>query len=139
MTTSAIPARARLLIVYNADGGLLNALKDALWKIASPATYPCSLCAITYGAVSMHPEWKRFLAELPFDVAFHHRDDFAAAYPGHGIALPAIAIAFGDAAPELLVSKTVLDQTGDTMELMEVVEQALALVDLLRPQLRIVA
>lgn len=139
MTTSLHPARARLLIVYNADGGVLNALRDALWKITSPATYPCSLCAITYGAVSMHPEWKRFLAELPFDVAFHHRDDFAAAYPDHGIALPAIAIDHGDARPEVLVSKAVLDQTGDTMELMEVVEEALALVDLLRPQLRIVA
>jgi hypothetical protein len=139
MTTSHIPARPRLLLVYNADGGLLNALKDALWKITSPATYPCSLCAITYGAVSMHPKWKRFLESLPLEVVFHHRDDFAAAYPGHGIALPAIAIAFGDAAPEVLVSKAVLDQTGGTMELIETVEEALVSEHLRRPVLKIVA
>ncbi|BDW81681.1 hypothetical protein MACH24_11190 [Erythrobacter sp. Dej080120_24] len=139
MTTSVHPARARLLIVYNADGGVLNALRDALWKITSPATYPCSLCAITYGAVSMHPEWKRFLAELPFEVAFHHRDDFAAAYPDHGIALPTIAIALGGDEVRVLVSKDDLDQTQDTLQLMERVEDALAQWRDQPPRLKIVA
>lgn len=139
MTTSAHPARARLLIVYNADGGVLNALRDALWKITSPATYPCSLCAITYGAVSMHPEWKRFLESLPLEVAFHHRDDFAAAYPDHGIALPTIAIALGGDEVRVLVSKDELDQTQDTLQLMERVEDALAQWRDQPPRLKIVA
>ncbi|KEO87982.1 hypothetical protein EH30_00990 [Erythrobacter sp. JL475] len=139
MTTSLHPARARLLVVYNADGGVLNALRDALWKTTSPATYPCSLCAITYGAVSMHPEWKRFLAELPFEVAFHHRDDFAAAYPDHGIALPTIAIALGGDEVRVLVSKDDLDQTQDTLQLMERVEDALAEWRDQPPRLKIVA
>lgn len=133
-----MPTRSRLLIIYNADGGVISALKDAVWKLVSPETYPCSLCAITYGAVSMYPEWKRYLKGLPLDVVFHHKDDFAAAYPDHEIALPAIAIVHGDTAPRVLVSNEVLDQTQDTMQLMDRVEEALANYGNWSPQLKVV-
>lgn len=139
MTMPDMPTRPRLLIIYNADSGVISALRDALWKLVSPATYPCSLCAITYGAVSMYPEWKRYLKGLPVEVVFHHKDDFAAAFPGQDIALPAIAIVEGDAAPIVLVSNQVLDQTQDTMQLMDRVEEALARYGKLRPQLRAVS
>ena len=75
-----------LLLVYNADSGIINALMDAVHKQLSPETLPCSLCAITYGAVSMHVEWRRFLDSLPIEVAIRYKDDFEAAYPGHDIA-----------------------------------------------------
>ena len=71
----------RLLFVYNADGGLLPSLKDLFHKILSPATYPCSLCAVTYGATSMRPEWKEFVRGLPVPVEFLHRDEFLRDYP----------------------------------------------------------
>ena len=71
----------RLLFVYNADGGLLPGLKDMFHKILSPATYSCSLCAVTYGATSMRPEWKEFVRNLPVPVEFLHRDEFVRAYP----------------------------------------------------------
>ena len=48
----------RLIFVYNADGGRLAGLQDMFHKILSPATYSCSLCAVTYGATSMRPEWQ---------------------------------------------------------------------------------
>ena len=73
----------RLLFVYNADGGTLAGLKDMFHKILSPATYPCSLCAVTYGATSMRPEWKEFIQTLPVPVDFLHRDEFERAYPAH--------------------------------------------------------
>ena len=73
----------RLLFVYNADGGLLPGLMDAFHKILSPATYACSLCAITYGTTSMRPEWKDFIKSLPVSVEFLHRDEFVRAYPQH--------------------------------------------------------
>lgn len=80
----------RLLFVYNADGGLLPGLKDMFHKLLSPATYPCSLCAITYGAASMRPEWQQFIKSLPVPVEFLHRDEFGRAYPGEPqYALPA--------------------------------------------------
>ncbi|MBO2010712.1 hypothetical protein [Hymenobacter negativus] len=71
----------RLVFVYNADGGRLAGLKDMFHKILSPATYPCSLCAITYGATSMRPEWREFVQHLPVPVDFLHRDEFVRDYP----------------------------------------------------------
>ena len=66
----------RLLFVYNADGGRLAGLKDIFHKILSPATYSCSLCAITYGATAMQPKWRAFIKALPVPVEFLHRDEF---------------------------------------------------------------
>ncbi|MDB5268587.1 MAG: hypothetical protein JWP58_1627 [Hymenobacter sp.] len=71
----------RLVFVYNADGGRLAGLKDMFHKILSPGTYPCSLCAITYGATSMQPEWREFIRTLPVPVDFLHRDEFIRDYP----------------------------------------------------------
>lgn len=76
-----MPLPQRLLFVYNADGGLLPSLKDMFHKLLSPATYPCSLCAVTYGATSMRPEWKDFVRSLPVPVTFLHRDEFERDYP----------------------------------------------------------
>jgi hypothetical protein len=56
-----ISPQPRLILVYNADSGVLNMVKDAVWKVLQPSTYPCSLCALTYGWVSMHERWRRFL------------------------------------------------------------------------------
>ena len=67
--------------MYNADGGRLAGLKDMFHKILSPSTYPCSLCAVTYGATSMRPEWGAFIKTLPMPVEFLHRDEFIRDYP----------------------------------------------------------
>lgn len=80
-----------LVIVYNADEGLFAALKDAVHKLVRPATYPCDLCAITYGAVSMRREWRDWLKTQSFRSEFYHRQDFARAYPALAtLPLPAI-------------------------------------------------
>ncbi|HEX8329004.1 MAG TPA: hypothetical protein VF629_15820 [Hymenobacter sp.] len=71
----------RLLFVYNADAGLLPGLKDMFHKVLSPSTYPCSLCAVTYGATSMQPQWREFIKTLPVPVDFLHRDEFIRQYP----------------------------------------------------------
>ena len=71
----------RLIFVYNAGGGLFPGLKDLFHKILSPATYTCSLCAVTYGATSMRPEWQQFIKALPVPVNFLHRDEFERDYP----------------------------------------------------------
>ena len=117
---------ARLILVYNADSGLLNAVKDAVWKVVRPATYPCSLCALTYGWVSMHGRWRRFLGQLPQAKVFHHRDDFALAFPGLAIPLPAILLAEGEAPPQVLVSAAELDAMPDCDELIALVAARLA-------------
>ncbi|MCI1186247.1 hypothetical protein MON38_02360 [Hymenobacter sp. DH14] len=71
----------RLLFVYNADGGHLAGLQDLFHKILSPSTYPCSLCAITYGMTSMQPQWRKFIKALPMPVEFLHRNEFIRDYP----------------------------------------------------------
>jgi len=84
---------ARLLLVYNADAGIVAGLFDLAHKLVSPATYPCSLCGVTYGTLGMRAEWRDYLAELPLPVAFFHRPEFHAAYPALTAApLPLIAV-----------------------------------------------
>ena len=129
----------RLLIVYNADGGIFNALAHAVHKAVRPDTYPCSLCAITYGAVSMRREWREFLSGLTMERVFHHRDDFAVAYQGHAFPLPAILISYFGEAPHVLVSSEELDGIADVDELIDVVGEKLAIERLRGPKLQAVA
>lgn len=84
---------ATLLFVYNADSGLWNAALDTLHKIASPSTYACRLCAVSYGLLGMRKAWAETIRALPLPVRFLHRDEFEAAFPGSGQALPAILVA----------------------------------------------
>ena len=139
MATQTQPNSPRLLLVYNADGGIVNMVKDGIWKVVSPSTYPCSLCAITYGLVSMRYEWRRFLGSLPLGVVFHHKDDFAESYPEQDVALPAILLASNDETPRVLVSKQELDEIEDTTQLMARVEARLVDEHLREPILKVVA
>ena len=92
MTIAApLVAPDALIFVYNANAGLVAGLMDSVHKTLSPATYPCSLCAATYGALSMRPEWRRWLKAQRWQAVFHHRPDFRAAYPAFAdTPLPAI-------------------------------------------------
>ncbi len=116
---------AHLILVYNADSGVLNMVTDAVWKVVRPSTYPCSLCALTYGWVSMHGQWRRFLDGLPHAKVFHHKDDFAVAFPGVDVALPAVLLAQGDSAPRVLVSAEELDSLPDLAALIAAVDTRL--------------
>lgn len=114
-----------LLIVYNADGGPFAMLADALHKVVSPATYPCSLCAVTYGPVAMRGEWRAFLDRLPNAKRFYHRDDFAADFPGVALKLPAILTHRAGERPAVLVGATELDVVPDLPSLIDLVERRL--------------
>jgi hypothetical protein len=114
-----------LLFVYNAADGVFAAIGDAVHKAVSPETYPCSLCAITYGAVSMRPEWRAYLKSLPYPVRFHHCPDFCRAYPDLNVALPAILFAKGDAPPRVIVDAATLNQVRDLQELIAILNSSL--------------
>lgn len=111
----------RLILVYNADSGVLNALKDAVWKVARPSTYPCSLCALTYGWVAMHGRWRRFLDSLPHAKQFLHKDEFAQTFPGFAVPLPVILVAGRDMPPQVAVSAAELDALPDLESLIALV------------------
>jgi hypothetical protein len=65
-----------LILVYNADSGVFNLIKDALHKTISPSTYLCNLCSLTFGMIGMKDEWKSFIDKLNIPYTFLHRDEF---------------------------------------------------------------
>ncbi|MGB3471305.1 MAG: hypothetical protein WBA51_10830 [Erythrobacter sp.] len=128
---SSQPKQARLVLVYNADTGLIQALMHAVHKQVRPETYPCSLCALTYGAVSMRGDWKQFWQGLEPQVDFYHRDDFTRDFPELGtgglreVALPSILISEAGEEPRVLIAKSELDAMADVHTLMARVSTAL--------------
>lgn len=117
--------KPELIFVYNADSGLRSALFDAAHKLISPATYPCSLCAITYGAVAMRREWRDALATLALPQRFLHRDEFAREWPGLSVELPAILIHRDDGPPRLLIDRATLDRQRDVADLAATLRKAI--------------
>jgi len=79
----------KLIFVYNADGGVVNMVKDLIHKNLSPETYPCSLCAITYNNFGMIGEWRQFVDRLEREVEFLHRDELEKKYGINDVPLPA--------------------------------------------------
>ena len=61
-------------VVYSAWSRTLH------FKILSPKTYPCKLCAITYDHFGIKKEWGQFIKEMKADIKFLHRDDFLKTY-----------------------------------------------------------
>ena len=66
----------RIIFVYNANAGKGNAVLDSLHKIASPSTYNCNLCAITFGVFSEDDLWKTFRKNSDLNMQFYHKDEF---------------------------------------------------------------
>jgi hypothetical protein len=66
----------KLLFVYNADSGPVNAVLDGMHKVLSPSTYNCKLCQLTYGTFSENKVWKEFRENTPVDMRFLHKDEF---------------------------------------------------------------
>lgn len=115
----------RLLFVYNADSGPLRAVFDAIHKIVSPDTYSCSLCAITYGAMTMRAEWKEYVERLPYPAEFLHRDEFRLRWPEIEVALPAIMILRPGEPPRPLVRCEQMTGDQTVSELIALIDQAL--------------
>lgn len=70
----------KLIFVYNAEGGKLNALFDIAHKIIKPETYQCSLCALTHDAFSEKKAWSDFKASTKLEMEFLHKDEFEKQY-----------------------------------------------------------
>lgn len=88
MAIAHIDPPGRLIFIYNADGGIAQGIMDSIHKTLSPSTYPCSLCAITYGAFTMDRRWRGWLKALPVPSLFYHKDDS----PYGDIALPVVLV-----------------------------------------------
>jgi hypothetical protein len=120
---------AQLLFVYNGDAGFLARSLDYIHKVASPQTYACRLCALTYGPLGLRADWKNFLASLPLAVRFLHRDQFRRQHVGSSATpLPAVFLAGLGSEPQQLVAAEQLQQIDSLAELqamiVDVSEQA---------------
>lgn len=82
--------KTTLVFVYNADGGVFNALTDIAHKIFSPETYACNLCALTHTNFGMRGEWKQFIETLNLPVEFLHADELKTRYGIDDDALPVV-------------------------------------------------
>jgi hypothetical protein len=76
---------SKLIFVYNANSGKLNALLDSAHKITSPGTYECHLCVLTFGVFKENELWVRFRESLATNfpdlkLEFLHKDEFEKQY-----------------------------------------------------------
>ena len=85
-----VPAKPKIIFVYNADSGVFNLLSDIAHKMFSPQTYACNLCAITHSNFGMKKEWKQYLDSLENPLEFLHADEFTGKYKSEKVNLPAI-------------------------------------------------
>lgn len=70
----------KLIFVYNANAGKLNALLDSGHKIVSPSTYSCNICDLTHGIFTERKEWVRFRESVKTPLLFLHKDEFLKDY-----------------------------------------------------------
>lgn len=112
---------SKLIFVYNADAGYFNMVADIAHKIFSPATYPCSLCDLTYGVFKIRPEWDEFVKNSPLLFEFLHKDEFQQAYPDwKNTPLPVILRANTEPT-EILISDKELNSMSSVAALRELV------------------
>ncbi len=112
----------KLIFVYNAHSGILNTLGDLAHKIFRPSTYPCNLCAVTFGNFGMKMEWKKFVSSLDVDVEFFHKDEFKEKYKRDG-KFPSAYIKKNDL--QVFISQAEMNAVDNQHELMELVNDKL--------------
>ncbi|OUW17370.1 MAG: hypothetical protein CBD18_04900 [Opitutales bacterium TMED158] len=112
----------KLILVYNADEGLFNAVTDTIHKALSPSTYECSLCRFTYGMVGMRKSWGSYLSGLKAEKEFLHRREFHKKYPDVEAALPAIFTETADGA-QVIVSAEEINACENLEELISIVDE----------------
>ena len=109
----------KLIFVYNADSGKLNAWFDIAHKIIKPETYQCSLCALTHDTFSEKKAWQEFRERTNIEMEFLHRDEFEKQYK-MSFNYP-VVLRQTDALKEL-ISADELGQAKNVEELMQMVE-----------------
>lgn len=115
----------KLIFVYNADSGYLNVALDMAHKIFSPATYPCSLCDLTYGIFKIRPEWEDFIQNSPLPFEFLHKDEFLKDYPNHASTILPTVLAEENGKLEVFIPADQLQKLKSIGELKALILRAL--------------
>ena len=114
-----------LILVYNADSGFFDIIKDGLHKVILPSTYQCNLCALSYGKVRMKDEWKTFIDKLKIPTEFLHRDEFLRKLKSHPHNIGAV---FLDKRGKisLLITHNEINECKNLLELMNLITKKIA-------------
>ncbi len=115
----------KLLFIYNANSGKMNASLDILHKTFSPSTYTCSLCSITHGILKEDKTWKTFRESDNQSMEFLHIDEFQKQYKskfGHKFTFP-IVLAATDNGLEIFISSAEINAIERPEELIRLIEE----------------
>lgn len=113
----------KLIFVYNADSGFINTLMDIGHKALDPDTYQCNLCALTFGIIGEHQQWKQFREESEAEMKFLHRNEFEREY-NQEFEYPVILKE--DQTLEIAIPRSELEDMPTLDRLMERVNQVVA-------------
>ncbi len=119
----------KLIFVYNADSGKLNALMDSLHKVVNPSTYSCKLCELTHNAIEEKKTWKNFHKNLEVETIFLHKDEFLKQYAskfGHKFEFP-VVLAQTNNGLEIFLSKNEFEEINNLEILIERIENRIQL------------
>ncbi len=119
-----MPSGRSLLFVYNADSGIMLAIKDSVSRMADSGSGRCNLLAVTFSPVGMKKEWKRFIQNLGIPVRFLSRDEFNAEFRTVDSTFPA---AFLQSGKDLFIflSTEEINQCAGLEDLISLVQQRL--------------
>lgn len=118
-------AVSRLILVFDADGGLAAMLADVVKKAVGRED--CALCEITYSPLGKRQSWKACEARLGVPVKELHRDELPAAWGLDHSQLPCVLAQVGDERPEVMLTKAeIVSCSGRVEELERMVQAALS-------------
>ena len=112
---------AKLIFIYNADSGKLNALGHSLHKLISPSTYSCGLCSLTHGFFKEKEIWSAYLNDLDIETEFWHKDEISL---GSEYELP-IILREANSKMEELVSASELSELSKLEDLIDLLRDRL--------------
>ena len=114
----------KLIFIYNANSGKLNAMFDAGHKLLSPSTYKCSLCVLTYDTFTENETWKVFRKESDLIMEFYHKDEFESTFPNVKMIYPAILKLEGNQLT-MVLNNDILNELSDVDALIEKLKSSL--------------
>ncbi len=115
----------KIIFVYNAKSGTINAVLDSMHKVLSPSSYNCNLCDITFGLVGEKEAWRDFRESFPIEMEFLHKDEYQKAYSskfGFKFDFPIVLCAVEEEL-QVLVNTAELNQLDNAEELIKLIQE----------------
>ena len=114
----------KIVMIYNADSGLINAVKDYFHKKREPETYECNLCMQTFGGFSMKKDWKSYIRDLDIPTEFLHKDEFEKKYDVKDAKYPSAYLRNGSSM-KIFISQDEMNKVKSLDEMKDLVSKKL--------------